>query len=91
MSKLDKSFELSRDASDYEITIHCRRRMDERPMLDFDIIGEAIEDGEVVEFQQAEGGLHNAVIEYDWLQSTFKVIVGVEDPKVQTAWEVEAE
>jgi hypothetical protein len=91
MSKLDKSFELSREASDYEITAHLRRRMDERPVLEADIIAEAIEDGEVIEFNRSDDGRHNAVIEYDWLQSTFKVIVGVEDPKVQTAWEVEAE
>lgn len=88
MTNLDKTFDVSRNAEDYEVTAHLRRRMDERTMIHTDIIGEAIEEGDIVEIQHESEGRHNAVIEHDWLQSTFKVIVGVEDPKVQTAWEV---
>jgi len=89
MTKLEKRFELSRDPSDYEVTAHLRRRINERPMLDYDIIGEAIEDGELTEIHEEEDR-HSAILRYEWLNSTFKVVVGVEDPKVETAHEIES-
>lgn len=93
MTKLSKDFDVSRNPSDYEITAHLRRRVDERVMVDFDIIAEAIEDGELIEIteNQDEGdSRHNAVIHYDWCFSSFEVVVGVEDRKVQTAVEIES-
>jgi hypothetical protein len=88
--KLEQGFELSRDPSDYEATAHLRRRIDERPMVDYDIIGEAIEDGEVQRVESEGKDRHSAVLRYEWLQSTFEVVIGIEEPKVQTAVEIES-
>jgi len=90
MADLEKEFDISREPSDYEPTAHIRRRVDERTMVDYDIIGEAIEDGEVTDVQPNDKGNNDAVIHYDWLNSTFKVVVSIEDQVIETAHEVES-
>jgi hypothetical protein len=96
MTSLEKSFDVSRNPSDYEPTAHCRRRVDERVMVDYDIITEAIEDGDIKRVDEErvddyEGSVRRtAKIEYDWCLSTFEVVVGVDDPKVVTAYEAES-
>lgn len=89
--KLEVSFDLSRDPSDYEASRHLIQRMRERDFLEADIITEAIEDGEVVEVDENKGGSDEAVkLRYDWLQSTFEVVLCPTEGVVQTAYEVEA-
>jgi len=92
MTKLDKSFELDRDPSEYEASTHLIQRMRERDFLEADIITEAIEDGEVVKVDSNEGGSDSRgiTLEYDWLMSTFQVVICPKDKVVQTAYEVES-
>jgi len=87
--KLEKSFDLSRDPSEYRKADHLHRRMSEvdRKVIDNDMMAEAIEEGEVVDVNDNDGGRTNAVIRHQWLMTTFEVVVGVEDPVIQTAYE----
>lgn len=87
--KLEATFDLSRDPSNYEASTHLIRRMKERPCLEADVVTEAIEDGEVVEVDENKGGSDEAVkLRYDWLQTTFEVVVCPTEGVVQTAYEV---
>ena len=89
MTKLEESFEISRKASDYEVTAHLRRRLDERPMVDYEIIGETIEEGEVVDVDDVQRN-PSVTVRYDWLQITVEVEVDPIEGKVKTAYEVES-
>lgn len=89
MTKLEKSFDLSRDPSDYKVTAHLRRRIDERTMVDYDIIGEAIEEGEVTDVDDVQRN-PSVTVKYDWLQSTFEIELDPIEGKVKTAYEVES-
>ena len=84
MTKLEQEFEISRKASDYEATAHLRRRLDERPMLSYDIIGETIEDGDIVDVDDIQRN-PSVTVRYDWLQSTFEVELDPIEGKVKTA------
>lgn len=89
--KLEDSFDLSRSPSDYEASTHLIQRIKERKMLEADIVTEAIEEGEVIEVDSNEGGSDEAVkLRYDWLQSTFEVVLCPTEGVVQTAYEVES-
>lgn len=89
--KLEEGFDLSRDPSDYEASTHLIQRMRERPMIEADVITEAIEEGEVIEADGNEGGSDEAVkLRHDWLQTTLEVVLCPEEGVVQTAYEVEA-
>jgi hypothetical protein len=90
MSKIEKHFgyEVSRDASDYEVTRHLKQRLrngGDRKVIEMDMIAEAIEEGEVTEQHNPNGGLK---IEYTWLMTDLRVGINVEDEKVVTAMEV---
>jgi len=84
MTKLDKGFELDRDPSNYEKSIHVMQQMKKRDFLEDDIITEAIRDGEI--HKTDDDGV---VIRYDWLFSTFEVVVAPENKVIQTAYEVQ--
>jgi len=88
MTDLEQTFDISRNPSDYRPSNHVFQRKKERRMIDYDIIGEAIEDGDVVEVDQNDNGKHDAVIHYDWLNSTFRVVVGIEECIVESAYEI---
>ena len=88
MTDLEREFDISRDPSDYRPSNHVFQRKKERRMVDYDIISEAIEGGEVVEVDRNDSGKHDAVIHYDWLNSTFRVVVGVEERIVESAYEI---
>jgi hypothetical protein len=91
MTKLDKNFDLDRNPSNYEASTHLIQRMRERDFLEADIITEAIEVGKVVKADGNDGGSDEAVkLRYEWLQSTFEVVLCPKDMVVQTAYEVEA-
>jgi len=82
--KLDRSFELDRDPSNYEASTHLIQRMKERDFLEADIISEAIKSGNV--HKTDDDGV---VLRYDWLFSTFEVVVAPENKVIQTAYEVQ--
>lgn len=91
MSKLQRSFNLSRDPSDYDASTHLLQRIRERNILEEDVVAEVIEEGEVVKVDSNEGGSDRYVtLRGDWLFSTFEVKVCPKDGVVQTAYEVEA-
>lgn len=85
MTKLDKSFELDRNPSNYEASTHLFQRMKQRDFLEADIVTEAIEEGSVQ--RTDEDGV---VLRHQWLRSTFEVVVAPKDKVIQTAYEVEA-
>lgn len=90
MTKLEKSFDLSRDPSEYEASTHLIQRMRERTLLEADVVTDIIEEGEVVEVDSNEGGSDRCVtLRGDWCLSTFEVKLCPKDKLVQTAYEVE--
>lgn len=90
MTKLDKSFEMSRDPSEYEPSTHLLQRIRERNILEEDVVAEVIEGGEIVDLDGNDGGSDLCVtLKGDWLFSTFEVKVCPKDKIVQTAYEVE--
>jgi hypothetical protein len=83
--ELTKSFDLSRDPSDYEASDHLIQRIKQRQFLEADIVTEVIEEGSVVK-TDSDG----ITLEGDWLNSTFQVVVAPNNGVVQTAYEVES-
>lgn len=91
MSKLQRSFNLSRDPSDYDASAHLLQRIKERKILEEDVVAEVIEGGEVVDSHPNDDKDDiSVVLRGDWLFSTFEVVVCPKDKVVQTAYEVEA-
>lgn len=89
MTKLDRDFDLSRDPSEYEASIHVLQQMRDRTLLDTKVIEDIIREGEVVEVNENhDDGKTNVVLRDDWLNATFEVVVGVEDNVVETGYEV---
>lgn len=86
MTKLEREFDISRDPEDYSPTIHYEEAKRNRTMVEDDVVTEAIEEGEVVKVD--EGGT-SATLRHDWLMATFEVVIGVNDRKIQTAYEVD--
>lgn len=76
--------DVSRDPEEYEPSTHLLQRLKERKVLDFPMIAEAIEQGAIIE-RDPEG----VVLEYDWLQTTLRVVVAPEGGIIETAYEVE--
>jgi len=90
-SKLNRSFKLSRDPSEYEASTHLLQRIRERKILERDIVAEVIEGGKVVKVDSNNGGSDRCItLRGDWLFSTFEVKVCPKDKVVQTAYEVES-
>jgi hypothetical protein len=92
MSQLEEHFgvEVSRDASDYEATRHLKQRLrngGDRKVIEWDMIAEAIEEGEVTQDRGPKGGL---TIEYTWLMTDLRVGISPKNQTVMTAYEVES-
>jgi hypothetical protein len=90
--KLEASFDLSRDPSDYSKTRHYRKRTKDRTMVEDDVVSEAIEEGEPVKVDSNDEGAEGKAVtlRHDWLFSTFEVVVNPEAGHIKTAYEVEA-
>lgn len=87
MTKLDRDFEVSRDASEYEPKLHLLQRLregGERKVLEYEMIAEAIEEGEVIEQRTKE----EVVINHQWLMTELNVVVNYHDKVIETAYEV---
>lgn len=85
--RLERNFDLSRDPSDYEASDHLNQRLrsgGERTVVDYDMVAEAIEEGEVERVDD-----NGTVLRHEWLMTTFEVVISRIDGKVQTAYEVE--
>lgn len=88
MTKLNESFEMSREASEYEARLHLLQRLrdgGQRTVIEMEMIAEAIEDGEVVEIDDNE-----AIINHQWLMTEFNVVVDIKAKEIETAYEVES-
>jgi hypothetical protein len=93
MTKLDKSFVISRNPKDYHKTRHLRRRLKERPVISEEMVEEAIEEGEVTNFsedEEDERGGDKAIFRNQWLQTNYEVVVNISHGEVKTAYEVES-
>lgn len=80
--KLGKEF--SRNPSDYEGSVHYLQRRKERTMIEDDVVEEAIEDGNVIDSTEGD-----VVIDYEWLNSTIRVILAPKEGIIESAYEVE--
>lgn len=88
MTDLERDFDISRDPSEYDPTVHLLQRLREggqRTVLEYDMVAEAIEDGEITEKDEDE-----VVIEYQWLQTEMKIVIDPEAKNIKTAYEVES-
>ena len=91
MTKLEEEFELSRNPKDYSASTHLIQRVKERKTLEFDVVNDIIEEGEVIEVDENEGNSDLCItLKGDWLMSTFEVKLCPKDKLVQTAYEVES-
>lgn len=88
--KHEATFDLPRNPKEYSPSDHFLQRRNERTMVDFDIIAEAIEEGEVIEVTEGdEEEGPDVCLRHEWLNSTFKVVVAPKDKLVESAYEIE--
>jgi hypothetical protein len=84
MTKLEQSFDISRNPEDYVATDHLIQRIRERECLEADVVTEVIEEGSIVDAD--DDGI---TLRGDWLFSIFEVVVAPKEGKVVTGYEVE--
>lgn len=85
MTKLERSFDVSRDPSDYSKTIHYKEAKRKRVMVEDDVVNEAISEGDI-ERVDSDG----VAFRLNQKFLTLEVVVSREGGVIETAYEVES-
>jgi hypothetical protein len=91
MAKLEQTFQVSRDPSDYSKSRHYKKRVKDRTMVEDDVVSKAISEGDVTDIHPDKGWEGKAaVIRLEERFLTMEVVVNTTKGVLKTAYEVES-